>query len=171
MSGEIGEQYIGNVRFSGVEIKRSERKTTEEGSINCVWTDAGYFEFKDQPLWVQDGLARVHSQVQKVTFSDSKDEECLLSILRLTEGKFKFDPEINYVGVSHLGDTDRDYSSFTIDAGDGKKEYISTSHSNVNIVSDEEDVVTRTNYAWGIQKDNVYIEHTPIDTDAIKYKE
>ena len=121
----MSTKVIGNLEYNGVLVLKSEVKTNEKGeNVNCVWTDAGYFEYKDQPLEIFPGgykapvakaiAAKQYGPSNFSVFSPKEEEKGVylgktLNLCNITDGKFV--PNDNEEYVMH-------YSSLNPDSKD-----------------------------------------------------
>lgn len=109
----MSTKIIGNLEFNGVEVLKSEVKTNEKGEkVNCVWTDAGYFEYKDQPLEIFPGgykapvakaiAAKNYGPGDLSIFPQKEEEKGVflgktLNLMNITDGKFVPNDNDDYV--------------------------------------------------------------------------
>ncbi len=141
MGNETGIVTIGNMEFNGVKVLKSEVKKTESGeNLNCVWTDAGYFEYKDQPLMHVPGYktpvakaigykfyqSGVTEELKSSPYYDSDRDAIFigkeLAIMNVTDGKFIPQGDEFVTHNSRLNPENKDISGIGIfsSAGDGR---------------------------------------------------
>jgi len=139
MGNETGIVTIGNMEFNGVKVLKSEVKKTESGeNLNCVWTDAGYFEYKDQPLEIGYGTSKPVAKViasrqygpSKLELFPSLDDDSkkgvylgkTLTLHNVTDGKFIPQGDEFVTHNSRLNPENKDISGIGIfsSAGDGR---------------------------------------------------
>lgn len=133
--GNNPKKLVGNVEFSGgVIVYDINEKISEKGEkINCVWTNAGYFEYPDQQLLLLDGVERVCTFVKGVeNYTDDKKEPGTLQITGFTKGRCDLAASEQFMGVAVTGD-ERDYSNFTLNAMNNFPNAISTFNANINV--------------------------------------
>ena len=175
-NGPTGIVIIGNLEFNGVKVLKSDVKKTLTGeNLNCVWTDAGYFEYKDQPLLLCPGgnkmpVARalcaevyhegIPDELKSSPYYDKGRNAIYigkdLSLMNITDGKFipsgdeyvshnsRLNPDnedISSISIFGRAGDERDYSTFTVDMRNGKKDYIYKQFSDAVVLTDTEDTV------------------------------
>ena len=110
--GYDGNVTIGGVRFSGVKVERSEVKNINGSQIYCVWTDAGYMEYKKNT-----GANGQNACVQAVDFPDLGTKS--LSLINLSDGRLDLDSSNYQGGVVAMGRKEGS-ETFTINAKNGQ---------------------------------------------------
>lgn len=129
----MGNNVIGGVKFDGVKVLKSEIKGTGNNKTFCVWTDAGYMEYKEQQK-NQNGF--YDTAVHSVKYTDTVNQKALF-ISDFTNGTIFLDSK-NYQGG--IGITGKD-EGFTLNAKNGQKEILINVFNNANIIKDDFDNV------------------------------
>ena len=123
MGNETNSTIIGNVKFDGVKVLKSEVKRTSQGNLNCVWTDAGYLEYKDQKLIKgSGGSLQINAKVRSISYVEFGTKN--LDIKDVVSGYINFDTS-KYKSVTYTGTVNGlDYSTFTLNAKNNCKDII-----------------------------------------------
>lgn len=127
-----GKMTIGGVDFDGVKVLKQEVKGTGNNKTYCVWTDAGYMEYKEQS---RNKNGFTDTAVHAIKYPDLNANG--LFIVNFTNGKFNLD-STNYKGG--VGITGKD-ENFTLDAKNGQEEILISVFNNAKVIKDDFDNV------------------------------
>lgn len=126
---------IGGLRFDGVKVLKQEIKGSGADRTYCVWTDAGYIEYKEQK---KDENGYSQAAVHAVKYSDTVDQKGLF-ISDVTNATMKLDSSKYQGGVAISGDDEK----FVLDTKNGQTEKLIKVFNNAQVISDTEDNVVR----------------------------
>ena len=126
---------IGGLRFDGVKVLKQEIKGSGADRTYCVWTDAGYIEYKEQK---KDENGYSQAAVHAVKYSDTVDQKGLF-ISDVTNATMKLDSSKYQGGVAISGDDEK----FVLDAKNGQTEKLIKVFNNAQVISDRVDYVVR----------------------------
>lgn len=124
---------IGGVKFDGVKVLKSEIKGSGNDKTYCVWTDAGYMEYKAQQK-NENGFT--DTAVHAVKYTDTVDQKALF-INNFTNGTVFLDSS-NYTGGIGVSGKDE---GFTLNAKNGQKEILINVFNNAQVIKDDFDNV------------------------------
>ena len=126
---------LGGLRFDGIKVLNYEVKGTGANKKYCVWTDAGYIEYREQK---KDQNGYYQAALHSIKYSDTIDQKGLF-ISDVTNATMKLDSSKYQGGVAVSGNDE----NFVLDAKNGQKEILIKVFNNATVIADPEDNVVR----------------------------